>query len=416
MNQQITQKPSITKRLFPVAFIGVLISLYLLHHHLEVKYGYVVGKSICNINQYFDCDSVAKSPLSEFYGFPVALLGLSFFSSICFLFYFYRDKNEALKYLLFALGFISLFPVLILATLSIFVLGKVCLFCAFIYLVAFTLFLVSYFETGSYGSIISRVSLAIKHFLSSSSRSASMLWVLSSVSAFVFFLVIQPLYVEFYLRQRYLSYFDKSVLSKHVLAWDSGRVLYQENQITSIEGVISLTSKDRPPSNQKKISIVEFSDFECPFCQKVAPLLERFFEDNKDIVDLHLLNFPLDKSCNPWLDRKVHENACELAKLVTAKALESADEGFRLHKLIMEEQAAKSLDLEKLKTETSFNGENEDKVKKSIEAQIKLGVDLGIQGTPAIFVNGKRIFYDNFFQIEPVLNEIIEKARGKNGE
>jgi len=54
-----------------LAFIGILLAAYALPLHYASD-----GTGICNISESFNCDKVNKSPWSELFGIPVALLGL----------------------------------------------------------------------------------------------------------------------------------------------------------------------------------------------------------------------------------------------------------------------------------------------------------------------------------------------------
>jgi protein-disulfide isomerase len=59
--------------------------------------------------------------------------------------------------------------------------------------------------------------------------------------------------------------------------------------------------------------LVEFSDYECPFCARAHAQLAglRAARPDLKIVRRH---FPLDAACNPALKRSIHPGACELAR------------------------------------------------------------------------------------------------------
>lgn len=63
------------------------------------------------------------------------------------------------------------------------------------------------------------------------------------------------------------------------------------------------------------ITIVEFSDYECPFCRvahaQVRSLVERFPKQLR-VVHRH---YPLDQSCNATITSRMHENACFAAMI-----------------------------------------------------------------------------------------------------
>jgi protein-disulfide isomerase len=59
--------------------------------------------------------------------------------------------------------------------------------------------------------------------------------------------------------------------------------------------------------------VVEFSDYECPFCARAHEQLAtlRAARPDLEIVRRH---FPLDAACNPALARSIHPSACALAR------------------------------------------------------------------------------------------------------
>jgi protein-disulfide isomerase/uncharacterized membrane protein len=59
--------------------------------------------------------------------------------------------------------------------------------------------------------------------------------------------------------------------------------------------------------------IVEFSDFMCPFCQQAAIEARSLKNDMPGRVRLVFKHFPLDTTCNPYIDRNLHPGACDAA-------------------------------------------------------------------------------------------------------
>jgi protein-disulfide isomerase len=62
------------------------------------------------------------------------------------------------------------------------------------------------------------------------------------------------------------------------------------------------------------VTIVEISDFECPYCQKASQTLAELRRLYPSQVRLVFRHFPLDQSCNPLLKRQIHANACAAAR------------------------------------------------------------------------------------------------------
>ncbi|MEK7124243.1 MAG: DsbA family protein [Patescibacteria group bacterium] len=136
------------------------------------------------------------------------------------------------------------------------------------------------------------------------------------------------------------------------------------------------------------VTLVEFSDFECPFCKSHLPTLDRILKDYKDSVRLVYKHFPLTS---------IHPNAQK-----AAEASECASEQgkfWEYHDLLFEKQAG-GLSIEKYKqwavqlglNSAKFNGcLDSSKYADKVSADSKEGSGAGVSGTPATFINGKLV-------------------------
>jgi len=61
------------------------------------------------------------------------------------------------------------------------------------------------------------------------------------------------------------------------------------------------------------VTIVEFSDFLCPYCAKSAAVIDELASDNPSKVKVIFVNYPLDRFCNKFVTRDMHRGACQLA-------------------------------------------------------------------------------------------------------
>jgi protein-disulfide isomerase/uncharacterized membrane protein len=145
-----------------------------------------------------------------------------------------------------------------------------------------------------------------------------------------------------------------------------------------------------------KITVVEFSDFACPYCAKAAAVLVPYFETQKD-VRVVFFPFPLDSSCNPKIPRVMHRYSCEWSKIALCaneqgKFWPFHDRLFSFTRMDGElpsieseidnfgfDRAALDACMENPETESLFN------------RLIELGNKLGVQGTPKFYVNGRHI-------------------------
>jgi predicted DsbA family dithiol-disulfide isomerase len=132
-----------------------------------------------------------------------------------------------------------------------------------------------------------------------------------------------------------------------------------------------------------KVSIVEFSDFECPHCGAAHPLLSEVLDEFQGKVNLVFKNFPLDS----------HKNAAPAARAAVAaqaqgKFWELADSLFEHQRELNADVIhglAKDAGLDMARFEADFASPA---VQQQVERDKKDGTAAGVQGTPTLFING----------------------------
>jgi protein-disulfide isomerase len=134
------------------------------------------------------------------------------------------------------------------------------------------------------------------------------------------------------------------------------------------------------------ITIVEFSDFECPYCGTVTPTLEKIAENYGDKVRIAFRQFPLG----------FHAKAQKAAEA----SLCANDQGkfWELHDAMFANQ--KELEVAQLKAKAASLGMDSpkfdecldsDKYAQRVKDDMKAGQEAGVSGTPAFFVNGRMV-------------------------
>ena len=136
------------------------------------------------------------------------------------------------------------------------------------------------------------------------------------------------------------------------------------------------------------VTIVEFSDFECPFCRQAANYLNDVKAQYGDKLRLVFKDFPLDSACNPHIERPTHALACKAAVLARCAGAEGRfweahDAIFALPQLTDESLQALSSTLE------LGACDREEGILARIQADIEEGRKLGVTATPTLFVNGR---------------------------
>lgn len=168
-----------------------------------------------------------------------------------------------------------------------------------------------------------------------------------------------------------------------------------------------LSSGDYPSKGPKDapVSIVEYSDFQCPFCQQLRGTLAQVVEAYGDVVRVEYRQFPL---------KSIHPHA-----QVAAEASLCANEQGRfweLHDAMFDNPNA--LATEKLKArarELGIDGPKFDdcldskKYAQQVATDLEEGRKLGVAGTPAVFINGRFMGNDN--SAEDIAEVILDEMR-----
>ena len=135
-------------------------------------------------------------------------------------------------------------------------------------------------------------------------------------------------------------------------------------------------------SRDAPVQLIEFADYQCPYCQKANSDLIKLLEDYKGKVSIVYKDFPLPMHANA-------EKAAEAARCAGAQG-----KYWEYHNLLFKDKKldtpdlkleAKSLNLDSAKFDTCLDsGEEAARVKKDQDE----GMRLGLSGTPSFFVNG----------------------------
>ncbi len=156
-------------------------------------------------------------------------------------------------------------------------------------------------------------------------------------------------------------------------------------------------------NESSKIKVVEFADFECPYCSKAADNVRELVKKYGDKVEFSYRHFPL---------RQMHPNAQRAAEIAQCageqgKFWETYDAMYANARELQEENAKKlavgvGVDEAKL-TECLAAGRGAQQVQEDFEK----GEYAGVEGTPSFFINGRS------FQGNPTvsgLSQAIDEA------
>lgn len=139
------------------------------------------------------------------------------------------------------------------------------------------------------------------------------------------------------------------------------------------------------------ITIVEYSDFECPFCKRGHATLEEVTKKYGDKVRVIFKNLPLD----------FHPMAMPSAQYFEAIMLQSPEKAKKFYDYVFENQANLGSKKDKFLDEAAKKAGadlaqvkkdmSSEKVKKTIEAQMEEARKYGFNGTPGYLINGVSI-------------------------
>src|SRR6202142_1787022 len=137
-----------------------------------------------------------------------------------------------------------------------------------------------------------------------------------------------------------------------------------------------------------KVTIVEFSDFQCPFCKRAKPTVRGVLDKYGKDVALVWMNQPL-----PF-----HEHAMDAASAFQAAARQGPDKAWKLHDKMDENNTALTRpDIEKYAGDVGRNlGKlkrdwDDAKIKAEVGADMKIGIQVGANGTPTFYINGHEL-------------------------
>jgi protein-disulfide isomerase/uncharacterized membrane protein len=377
-----------------IASLGLVVSGVILYEELQLAN--VPGYSaFCNLGGVVNCDLVLSSRYGTFLNVPLGVWALFTFA-LGIVAAFPGTRREApgsiLDLLLIALASGALGFSLVLAGVMALVLKHVCLLCLTLDVVVVAWFvtvvpLAGRFAASASAGFLQRrtaayataVAAMIGAFASGALSAVSTPPAAATAAEIE---IHEPEFVKHYLARPTVS--PDAVMRPDAAA------------------------KGRPDA---PVTIVEFSDFQCPACGQAYRDLHEMLARRTD-VRLVFRNFPLDNSCNEALPRALHPDACLAA--LAAECARQQNRFWEYHDRLFENQH--TLDRESLFRYARDVGVDIPTFRTCLDApatrdritdDIRAGLAAGIESTPTLFINGRRIdgalerpFYDYALVLE----------------
>ena len=381
-----------------LAIIGFALTVKLALIYYNANFDKYALSSFCSINDFIDCDGVAKTTTSQFLGIPLAYWGMFFYITVFFLTFVEKLKNfKLLKFLevfkdpkayIGFLGTIAFIFSMVLAGVSIFKLHKICILCIATYIIDFIIALVA--TNGMFKNIVTAFKTTFFDFIDGAKKYTKTFIVLVIIaSSFLTYTGITLNFVPHIKKH-------KSILKYKKIKYNPYRI------------------KGNILGNEKADVVIElYSDYVCPLCYINNIMLHQAASEYKNIIVVHR-NYPFDRICNPEIEYTMHPNACFMSR--AAIAARKQNNYWEMRSLLYENRPKNIEKLLELTEKLNFDNKtflkdlDSSETVRELYADLKSGAALDIDATPTMFINGEKIV-----GVKPYyeLKNILEKHGAK---
>ena len=358
--------------------LGAMLAAASVHYRLLLNPSYT---SFCDINSTVSCSQVYLSRYSTAYGVPLAIYGSIWFAGVLVLLagtvFVPQPIRENVPGYIFALSTGALAVVLYLLYISFVVLKVYCVLCLLTDVAVVGLFIVSGAATSFPMTTLPR--RAVRDLRAAIASPLAILIAL-------LFLGGAASAVAFFPREGAL---EPAVSTQ---AQEADRLAQFDRWFAAQPRVPMVVPVDA------KVVIVDFSDFQCPYCKQayemLKPILAKYEAQQPGAVKLVLKDFPLDSKCNLNVQGGgPHPSACEAA--VAVRLARAKNRGPALEEWMFANQP--QMTSETVRKAARDIGQVTDFQEKyaSTIAQVKSDIDFGhslsVSGTPTMFINGVKV-------------------------
>lgn len=376
--------------IFILAFIGFLTTLELAKVYYDANFNPYALASFCSVSEFIDCDGIAKTSESQFFGIPLAYWGM-FLYAFMFLMLF-ADKLKNIKIFKFmevfknpldyiaSLGIISFVISMILLCVSLFEIHKLCILCAFTYVLNLLIGLIALdFKNGGVVKAFKQSVLDFLDAIKNKAYLSAFIIVMLFAAAGLTYTTVTMKFAPQVKRIHMFDEFTKPKTNKYAI---TGNVLGDEDA---------------------EVILYAYTDFRCPICKVHDRMLYKLAKELKNIKIVHR-NLSLDTECNRYLTQPFHEGSCKMARIALAAKKQGkfwdidnaffehipANEPFDEAKMLKIAEDL-GLDMEQLQKDAES-----EEIKKEILAEIDAAYKEGINATPS-----SKIGNDVYIGIKP---------------
>lgn len=361
-----------------IAVVGIITTIKLAVIYYNANFNPYALSSFCSVNDFIDCDGIARTPEAQFLGIPLAYWGMFYYAFVFLMLFAQKLKNVKLfKFMevfknpmdyIASLGLFAFCVSMILLCLSLFDIKKLCVLCAFTYILNLAIGCVATdFKNGGF---IHSVKQSINDFLDAIKIKKYLIALIAVLAVAVGFLTYTRVTFKFAPQVKRQMEFKEFKHKKNQYAV-KGNLLGNENA---------------------KTIIYVYSDYQCPICPVHNVMVHKLAKEMKNIKIVHK-NLPLDTSCNAYLQSPFHQGSCIDAQYVIAA--EKQGKLWDMNEILFEKKPQTEDEILKLVENQGFDLEKLQEDANSLETmnQIKDEIDFaykhGINGTPSTMINNE---------------------------
>jgi protein-disulfide isomerase/uncharacterized membrane protein len=398
------------------AAVGVAFAVLSTHNWLRIRSEGLEQASYCALSATINCDLVSASSYAAFLGVPIAWWGVCFYAAVgglallCALSRRDRRATAAAAWFLSCGGLLYSFY---LAYISFYVLGVLCVECMGMYAANIALFLLLFAALGVPSTATAR--FVRDYAMALVGRSSNLGFrpqaLGHALAVALVFLVGWGIFA--------------SVEAKGKEERPTGASVDEKVKAFYMQSLHDIPIDPRWPvwgNPDAKVTIVEFSEYQCPFCRlsafEVKPYLTEFRRD----IRYYFVNYPLDNSCNDLLQRPMHPIACEASRAGLCAQERGDFWGFHDELFRNQRQLSESKILD-IAAERGWDRDEFSRCMESAEmdgrvrSDVAVGRKIYIEGTPSIFLDGRKLKYwrDPEF-LQAIIREEIKRSSKVKGE
>ncbi|MFA4873858.1 MAG: thioredoxin domain-containing protein [bacterium] len=397
------------------ALVGAALAVLSTVQHLRIMSEGLEQQSFCAISERINCDVVNASSYSEFLGVPIAWWGVCYYIAIGGMALLARFSKRERRSSVAAAWFMSIGGLLYSAFLSYVsatILGVWCVECLVMYSANIFLFIFLYVAMGIpvSGAMQFVRDYALAVFGRSSNLGFAPKVITQAVAVAAVFMVGWGAMAAW--QSRAPQGEERASLDEKVKAF------YMQS-LHEIK-----IDPDWPVWGNPKatVTIVEFSEFQCPFCRMAAFSVKPYLQEFKGDVRFYFVNYPLDNACNDSMKMPMHQYACLAAKAAICagekgKFWKFHDELFRNQKQLSQQTIMKLAEKQGWNRDEFMACVESPETDKRVRADIAAAKAIYVTGTPSLFINGRKLRYwrDPKF-LQAIVEEEIKRSSKLKGE